>query len=445
MVLVLGAMSAFALPEARGQNSVPAPARHVLVVSVDGLGASWLTNPPANLRIPNLRRMMNEGSYAQAVEGVYPSVTYPSHTTMVTGRMPAEHGIYSNLSSRELGKNPKEWFWNSSAIQVPTLWDVARENNLTTSSVFWPVTVGGPITWNIPEIWDPARGMAGDPLYVAKFATPGLLFEAAMELGPPQGVSDDATKVKLTAFILKKHKPNLLMLHLAELDGAQHRSGPASAEAAAAVESADERIGELLAALTDAGLDKITDVFVVSDHGFFPVERMISPNVLLAQAGLITIDEKGNVTGGKIFAMPDGGSFFISWPGSVDLRAEVGAALKPLRDQGVLYGELGRPALAELGAESAAQLALEAPLGAAFDAKASGEIVRQLPQTSGSHGYLPFRRGMEASFIAWGPHIKEGVALQTIPMTAVAPTLLKALGIDKAQLGKRPPLDEIFK
>jgi hypothetical protein len=143
--------------------------------------------------------------------------------------------------------------------------------------------------------------------------------------------------------------------------------------------------------------------------------------------------------------MPDGGSFFVSWPESQDFRAEVEAALKPLRDQGVLYAELGRSALSELGVEPAAQLALEAPSGAAFDSKASGELIRKLLQTTGTHGYLPQRRGMQASFIARGPHIKQGAVLRQIPMTAIAPTLLKALAIEGGKLGVHPPLDEIFK
>ena len=428
-----------------GQDAGPPPARRVVVVSIDGLGASWITNPPPTLRIPNLRKLMEEGTYAQGVWSVYPSVTSPSHTTMVTGRTPAEHGIYSNLSSREAGKNTKDWYWYASSIQVPTLWQVARENQLTTAAIFWPVTAGAEINWNIPEIWDPQKPMAGDPLYVAKFSTPGLLFDAALELGVPQGDKTDVTKVKLAAFVLKKHKPNLLMLHVTELDGAQHRNGPASPEAVATVEQQDKLIGELLAALQEAGLRETTDVFVVSDHGLFPVERSISPNVLLARAGLITVDEQGNVTGGKVFTMADGGSFFISWPETQGLRAKVEAALQPLRDEGVLYAELGRDALAELGTEPAVQLALEAPNGAAFDGKASGEIIRKLPQTTGTHGYLPFRAGMEATFIARGPHIKKGLDLGFIPMTTVAPTLLKALGIENVQLGKHKPLNVIFK
>ena len=444
-MIVFVAISGLALPKVRSGNAVPDSPRHVLVISVDGLGAEWLISPPTNLRIPNLRRLMVEGSFAEGVLGVYPSVTYPSHTTIVTGRAPAEHGIYSNLSSREAGKNTKDWFWYSNAIKVPTLWDVARENKLTTSSVFWPVTAGARINWNIPEIWDPQKGMAGDPLYVAKFATPGLLFEAALEIGIPQGGNDDLMKAKLAAFILKKHRPNLLMLHLTELDSAQHRRGPAGPEAAAAVEKADERIGELFAALKDAGMEGVTDVFIVSDHGFLPVERQINPNVLLARAGLLTVDEKGNITGGKIFTMASGGSFFIYWLEAQDFRAEVDTALKPLRDAGALYGVLGRDALRELGTEPAAQLALEAPSGASFDNKATGEIIRKLGQTTGTHGNLPYRPGLKASFIVWGPHVKSGVMLRRIPMTAIAPTILKALGIENSQLGSHPPLNEIFK
>lgn len=95
------------------------------------MGASWLAAPPPGLRIPNLRRLQAEGSYAEGVVGVYPSVTYPSHTTIVTGRLPAEHGIYTNLASREPGKNPDDWFWFANAIKVPALWDETRRNGLT--------------------------------------------------------------------------------------------------------------------------------------------------------------------------------------------------------------------------------------------------------------------------------------------------------------------------
>jgi predicted AlkP superfamily pyrophosphatase or phosphodiesterase len=71
--------------------------RHVLVISLDGMGADFYAAIAPKAHVPNLARLRAEGSFAEGVEGVYPSVTYPSHTTIVTGRLPAEHGIYSNV------------------------------------------------------------------------------------------------------------------------------------------------------------------------------------------------------------------------------------------------------------------------------------------------------------------------------------------------------------
>jgi predicted AlkP superfamily pyrophosphatase or phosphodiesterase len=434
------------IPAQGAPSSRPAQERHVLVISVDGLGACLYDHLAAKLHISNLLRLRREGSYAERVLGVYPTVTYPSHTTIVTGRMPAEHGIYSNLSSREPGKNLEEWFWFAKAIKVPTLWDEARAHRLTTGAVFWPVTAGAPIDWDVPEIWDPQKPLQVDPSYIAKYATPGLLFEALLEIGPPQpGQELDVTRSRLATFILKKHKPNLLLVHLVDLDEEEHQFGPDSPQAAATLEKIDGHLGELLAADQAAGLADSTDVFIVSDHGFLPVEEEIKPNVLFVKAGLLTADEKGNVSGGRIATVANGGSFFIYWPNSEDLRSTVNEALKPLRDQGVLWAVLDRAALRDLAAEPAAQMALEAPTGYAFSSGAAGDLLSKRKSINGTHGHLPFRRELEASFIAWGPDIRAGVDLHTIRMTEIAPTILKAMGIDDPKFGDGSPLQEIFK
>jgi hypothetical protein len=119
--------------------------------------------------------------------------------------------------------------------------------------------------------------------------------------------------------------------------------------------------------------------------------------------------------------------------------------LKPLRDQGLLWAVLDRAALRELGAEPAAQMALEAPAGYAFSSGAAGDLLLKRASITGTHGHLPFRRELEASFIAWGADIRAGVDLHTIRMTEIAPTILKAMGIDDPKFGDRPPLLEIFK
>lgn len=434
-----------AAPARPAQAANGSSGHHVVVISIDGMASSWYTTRAAKLDIPNLLKLKAEGSYAEGVYGDYPTVTYPSHTTIVTGRMPAEHGIYTNLSSRVAGQNPNDWFWFAKAIKVPTLWDEARRNHLTTASVFWPVTAGADIDWDIPEIWDPKVGV-GDPMYVAKFATPGLLFDALMTMGMPKTLKDnDTTRMNLAIFLLKKYKPNLLLIHLEELDAIQHRVGPDSPETAKTMEGLDARVGDMLAAIQAAGLEASTDVFVVSDHGFLPISRTIQPNVMLVKAGLLTANDQGEVTGGKIATVSNGGSFFIYWPAAAGYRAKVEAALKPLRDEGLLWGELEPPALADLGADPAARLALEAPLGASFSEGAKGGIVEKMAAPGGTHGFLPFRKGLQSSFIAWGPDIKGGIDLHFIRMTRIGPTILRAMGINDPAFGSKPPLESILK
>jgi predicted AlkP superfamily pyrophosphatase or phosphodiesterase len=444
-LLLLGDLGAWGAQAGGGSSAPSSGARHVLVVSLDGVYPELYLSESSQLHIPNLLRLKHEGSYAEGVRGVYPSVTYPSHTTLVTGRLPAEHGIYTNIAVREAGKMPHEWFWYASAIKAPTLWDEARRHHLTTAGVSWPVTAGAAIDWNVPEIWDPATEERFDLQYVTKFATPGLIPEVLASLGPPvPGTDTDTLRARLAIYLIKKYRPNLMLVHLTGFDNVQHTAALGSPEAQAVLARVDERLGEIVRAVEEGDLKDSTDIFVVSDHGFAPIERYLQPNVLLVKAGLLTANEKGYVTGGRVATVANGGSFFIYWPEEQNLRGEVLAALKPLLDQGALWGVIERPGLANLGAEPAVQLALEAPDGVSFGRGASGEAVGKLRAPAGTHGYLPFRKAMEASFIAWGPRIKKGIDLHHIPMTVVAPTVLKDLGIDDPSLGEQPPLADLF-
>lgn len=441
--LLMAAGLALLAPCAPGESR--ARARHTVVISVDGMGASWYRSPAPDLRIPNLMRLKNEGSFAEGVEGVYPTVTYPSHTTIVTGRMPAEHGIYTNVSSRQPGNNSRDWFWFSKAIKVPTLWDEARRERLSSAAVSWPVTAGAAIDWDFPEIWDPAKGELMDFQLIGKYSTPGLLQEVMTALHPQPGTDGDVIRTEVAVYLLKKYQPNLLLLHLNDLDHNEHEAGPDTQLARTTLEQMDARIGEVLAAIKEAGLAEATNVFIVSDHGFLPIERIVNPNLLLAKAGLLTVNEKGWPSGGKVFTVSNGGSFFIYWPEGQDLRAEVAAALQPLLDQGLAWAEFGRSALKDLGVEPAVQMALEPAPGVVFGGRAAGDLAAPLPKPGGAHGFFPYRKGLEASFIAWGPGIKGGVDLHRIRMTSVGPTLLKAMGIDDPQFGDEPALADIFK
>jgi predicted AlkP superfamily pyrophosphatase or phosphodiesterase len=428
---------------AQAQAPEAESSRHVIVISVDGMRASYYASPAPAERIPHIRELLRSGSYAEGVEGVYPTVTYPSHTTLVTGRLPAEHGIYTNLASREPGRNAGDWFWYASAIKVPTLWDKARSAHLTSGAVGWPVTVGAAIDWDVPEIWDPAKGELTDPLYVAKFMNPLFALEMAQAIGQPKpGTDTDVMRTTLAIYILKAHRPNLLLVHLEDLDATQHEHGPGSPQALKVLEDIDTHIGEIVTAAQEAALVQSTAVFIVSDHGFLPTSTEIAPNTLLVKAGLATAANH-SLNGGKVFTVANGGSMFIYWPESENLRSQVIAALKPLLEGNLAWAVFGKEALKDLGAEPAAQMALEAPEGAFFSGRADGELVAQRPG-HGTHGYLPFRSGLESTFIAAGPGIKRGINLHRIRMTSIAPTILRVMGISDPQFGAGPPLVDIL-
>jgi predicted AlkP superfamily pyrophosphatase or phosphodiesterase len=365
--------------------------RHVLVISVDGMGANFYLWAAQKADLPNLKRLRAEGSFAEGVEGVYPSVTYPSHTTIVTGRMPAEHGIYSNVSVRDPANRSEDWFWYAKDIKVPTLWDEVRRAHLTSAAVSWPVTVGAAIDWNVPEIWQAGRMGVVDMPFMEQHSTPGLIHEALGSL--PPSANQDEVRTRLAVYLLKQHRPNLLLIHFENPDHTEHSFGPKTPQAADALAKVDGHIGKLIQAVRSAGMASSTDIFIVSDHGFLPVSQDIRPNVLLVKAGLLTADRDGHLTGGRIATLASGGSFFIYWPDGEDLRGEVQAALKPLVDRGALWAEFERSALHDLRAEPAVKLALDASEGYGFTSQAAGDGVAPKTPAGGRTAICPIGRG----------------------------------------------------
>ena len=107
----------------------------VLVISVDGLHPAYVTDADRHgLKIPALRRLMQQGAHARGVVGVVPTVTYPSHTTLMTGLTPREHGIISNTPFDALNVNKEGWYWYAEDIKAKTLWEVVAKPGLRMAS-----------------------------------------------------------------------------------------------------------------------------------------------------------------------------------------------------------------------------------------------------------------------------------------------------------------------
>ena len=170
---------------------LPALAEPVLLISIDGLRpGDVLEADKRGLALPNLRRFLTDGAHASGVTGVLPTLTYPSHTTLMTGVSPAKHGIVSNNSFDPMQINQGGWYWYAQDVKVPMLWDAAAKAGLSTGNIHWPVSVAAKgISWNLPQIW--RTGHADDAQLLDALATPGLKAELERAVGQPYAMGID--------------------------------------------------------------------------------------------------------------------------------------------------------------------------------------------------------------------------------------------------------------
>jgi predicted AlkP superfamily pyrophosphatase or phosphodiesterase len=414
-----------------------APAAAVLMISVDGLKPEYILDADAHgLKIPFLRSMLRDGTYARGVTGVWPTVTYPSHTTLLTGAAPAEHGIYNNLDFDPKGTYAGAWIWYAQQIRVPTLWQAAHEAGLSTASIGWPVSVGATaVDFLIPEYWRVARLTDVDPsdaLLIAALTRPeGMLQKMQARLGPYMRGNDpsppgDAIKTRYALDILKTQKPKFMTIHLSSLDEEQHGHGPFSAEANVDLELLDGQLAQLFAA--SRANDPKAIVLVVSDHGFVQITHKVNLMQPFLRAGLLQ-------SGGAWKAQPWSGSgmaaVMLHDPADSQTETQVRDLLRVMQaDPGNGIAEvLERDAIKQRGAFPDAAFLIVMKLGYYALADATSPLSSEVQGTLGSHGFSPEYPQMRAAFFIQGRGIARGRDLGLIDMRQIAPTVAELLGV----------------
>jgi predicted AlkP superfamily pyrophosphatase or phosphodiesterase len=432
-----------ALPQARQIGlapSIPA-ARHVILVSIDGLRPAMYLD--SSWPVPNLRWLMRHGVYADHMRSVFPAYTYPSHTAMVTGALPARSGIYYNQPRTGSG----QWDWFAGSIRVPTLWRVLRQNGLKTSAVQWPLSAMDTISYCVPEIFDFKH--PGDRITLTRgYATPGLLDEieknATGRLDSSSMSEDyfsiDDQSARMAGYIFVTRRPAFLAIHLPSVDGKEHEDGPDSDSVRLALAASDHDIGLLLEAVARSGAADSTVVIVVGDHGMSVIREAFRPNLLLAGIGA-----KFVAAGGSAFLYPDSVQN-RSKKNLDDLASKVLGALDKLPvEKRKLFRILDRAALDRMGADSSAILALAAVPGLVFSgAVKAGPVVNNGPGTAiqqdplagvfypvhgGHHGYDPNLPEMYTGFIAAGPGVRVGGHIADLCVVDIAPLVAELLGV----------------
>jgi len=425
----LAPLLAAALLAGRPADAQQAGGRQVILISIDGLTTKDYLQPEPGLRIPNLQALQAEGCPANGMTGVFPTVTYPSHTAMVTGQPPAVHGIGTNRPLDPLNLQNGGWFYYAEQIEAPTLWQTLRAAGRTTAAISWPVTIGAEVDYLLPE-YRPVRTREDVALLTA-LSTPGL-FREMMQVDSTNRPMTDAWRISAAKRILATRRPDLLALHISDLDGAQHASGPHTAAAHAALEKVDAQIGELRAAVAASGRAAQTSWVIVSDHGFLPATKVVNPLVALRDAGLVTTNADGRVTDWKVFMHNESGAalFEARDPRDTASIARATAIMRELAEDpanGIAKVNTA-PEIAALGGSRAAFLALEAARDFAFGAAMRGPVVTSSP-TVGKHGYNPAIPELRPAMILAGAGVQACRLREGVNLVDVAPTVAALLGV----------------
>jgi predicted AlkP superfamily pyrophosphatase or phosphodiesterase len=418
----------------------PGVARHVVLISLDGF-PSWALDDPY-LPVPTLRRLAARGAIARRMRPVNPTVTWPNHTTLITGVTPAKHGVlFNGLLKRDPGVPPRvePWLPRDEMVRVKTLYDIAHARGMTTAQVDWVAIQAAPtVTWEFPE------RPAPDGRIAQELVNAGVLSQTELETFATRNIIwRDHIWTEAAAHIIRRHKPNLMMYHLLNLDSTQHRYGPRTPAAMSTMALLDTHVARIVDAVEDASLTSQTTFVVVSDHGFKLVKRQIRLNAAFMKAGLLKAQD-GKVLQSDAYAVPEGGSaiVYLTVPDpSGDLLARARKAITGVEgvDAIIEPSDYARHDLPLPSANDQMGVFFITPKeGYSFTAAVGDDVVIDAPAGSlGAHGYPSTDPDLSALFIAAGAGIASGTTIDTIANVDVAPTMAELLGLSLGNVDGR--------
>ncbi len=358
----------------------------LLLISLDGF--RWDFDQLA--ATPTLDRIAARGVRAERMVPVFPSKTYPTHFTLVTGLRTENHGIVANTMF-DPGRDA--WFRLADRSAVgdrswwggEPIWATAERQGLRAGVLFWPgseAAIGGrrPSSWHP---YDHDLSAADKIATVARWLSPG----------PEQ--------------------KDFVATYFHDIDTAAHRFEPGSPELTAALASIDATLGELLAALEPlGGLDAI-NLVLVSDHGMAP----------LARERVVLLDQ-------LVAGWDD--SWVVDWGPLLALRPP------PEREDEIVRALRASPQLSVWRREEVPErfhyrdhprispvLALAAEgwtITTSERLEADPDLAR-----GGNHGYDPFLPSMGALFVAAGPSFRRGLAIPPFESVHVYEVLCRLL------------------
>lgn len=422
--------------------------RHVIVISQDAMVFEDLETLKT---FPNFGKIWPKTARVNRTRSIYPSITYPAHVSMMTGVYPDRHGITNNEQYTLLEKQSK-WIHFRSSVKTPTIFDFAKARGLTTAAVFWPVTGNDPsIDYLVDEYWPQTPGVTLRDCFAESGSSPEVMEKV---VDPNMHLLVNRTHPQCDAFIhacaasiIRAFRPNLLMVHPANIDAYRHQTGLFSPRVTQGLYEIDLWFGQIVKATEDAGIYDDTDFFIVSDHGQLNTRRAMAPNCAFVDRGLIEVNAQGAITDFTAFCKAAGMSahVYLKDPGDKEAYAKTQAALRRMCEEEVYGFERvysAEEARAEEHLAGGFSFVLESDGFTSFINDWTRPMMRPFPVTGasltrGSHGHHP-EKGPQPTLFAFGPRVEPGVVLERRSILDEPPTFARALGFDMPDIDGKP-------
>ncbi len=409
--------------------------------------------------LPGYQKYLANGCMVRKVRSIYPTVTYPCHTTMMTGNYPDRHGVTSNFKL-SMNEKPTPWNWFADVIKSKDIFTACKEKGLTTATVFWPVTCGHKdIDYMIPEYMIPVYALQGEDTLEEAFRRVGCDEDMLAIVKKNKGILKEFAHPYVDEFIiqcacdvLREKQPDVILIHPANIDGARHANGVFHEKVDQEVINTDRFVQMLMAVQEELGLVENTNLVVTSDHGQMDIKRIINLNVMLADYGFMDVDADGMVTDWKAFCLSNAlsANVYLKNPEDENTKQRLFQLLRWMKNEGI-YG-IGEVYTAEEVHEKyhlkgEFSFVVESDDYTSFGEGVKAPLVEEFGDRDyrygrASHGHTP-EKGPQPIFMAKGPDFAENVVIESGRLIDQAPTYAKVLGVDLPDTDGTPIMEFI--
>lgn len=409
--------------------------KHVIILSLDAVGE---TDIDYLRTLPNFKKFYEKAAYCDRVQSIYPSLTYPCHCSIITGKLPKNHGVTNNVLVQPYRK-VQDWKWQRKYINGLTLYEAAKIMGHKVGAFLWPVTgKSKAIDYHIPEIfcnrwWDNQIFTSlrnGSKLFQLDCF---LRFKNKLN-GINQPELDNFT-FSSAMYCLRKYKPNLLLVHLTDVDTYKHYGN--EDERKQALRRLDRRLYATIKNLQKAGIYEESTVILLGDHSQYDADYIVYLNTFFKERGWLKYDEnKKTIKSWKVLARDCDGSCYIYVKGDEKLKNKVYQHLKYLQKTDK-YGidEVYTANQAKAKGAGRCTFMVEAKKGYYFQNEADTRIYKLDKDKDrkrlmiATHGYDPTKPKYCTIFAMRGIGVNPGEYKGKMSLIDEAPTIAKLMNL----------------